>query len=305
LVDSINLRLNKRKIKRKIKSLIPKMQKWLVLLFFIGVGSAIYVPDPNKVPRYLIRNYHAKDYNFDALPKSHDWRNIDGKSLVTVDRNQHLPKYAGTCWAHGTTSAIADRILIQQKGAFPHPMLSIQNVVDCVSGDSVFEYAKMTGIPHETCNVYQAIQQKCTPHNRCYSCMPNGCFTISNYTSYKISDYGSLKKNVNEIKAEIFHHGPITCEINALPLVNYTGGIASGPPNIDHIISLAGWGVDENGVEYWIGRNSWGVPWGEKGWFRVATSNSKPDDNLGVESFCTYPIVDENSIIFEKKDGFV
>ena len=63
----------------------------------------------------------------------------------------------------------------------------------------------------------------------------------------------------------------------------YKGGIYSEfvfLPSINHEISVVGYGYDEaEQTEYWIGRNSWGTYWGERGFFRIKMHS----DNLAIE----------------------
>ena len=87
---------------------------------------------------------------------------------------------------------------------------------------------------------------------------------------------------------DIYYNGPIACGINAAAILNYTGGILDVPNekrNIDHIISIVGWGYDKKtNKQYWIVRNSWGEYWGELGYFRVVLG----ENQLGLESDCAW-----------------
>ena len=67
-----------------------------------------------------------------AIPASFDWRNVNGRSLVTADVNQHIPTYCGSCWIHGTIAALNDRIKVARDGQFPDIMLSRQAAMNCV-----------------------------------------------------------------------------------------------------------------------------------------------------------------------------
>ena len=52
----------------------------------------------------------------DAAPAYWDIRDVRGVTLASITRNQHIPRYCGSCWAHATTSALSDRIALLRGG---------------------------------------------------------------------------------------------------------------------------------------------------------------------------------------------
>ena len=71
----------------------------------------------------------------EALPKEFTWCNKDGVNYCTMSRNQHIPQYCGSCWAHGAISALGDRIKIARKGMGIDINLAVQHMLNCTSSE--------------------------------------------------------------------------------------------------------------------------------------------------------------------------
>jgi len=97
--------------------------------------------------------------------------------------------------------------------------------------------------------------------------------------------------------AEIYHRGPIACGVAVTQaFLDYKGGVfkdTTGARDIDHDISLVGYGVTEDGEKYWVLRNSWGEFWGENGYARVLRGNN----TIAVETDCAWatPLANSNT----------
>jgi len=161
----------------------------------------------------------------------------------------------------------------------------------------VYAYANKHGIPDSSCEQYVAknLDHTSGPIDECKDCRgppcPEGqdcqenCWAVENYTRYYSKNHYSIRGK-DKMKAEIYKNGPIACGVHVSDAFEeYSSGIYTEPmffPRINHEISVVGFGI-EDGVEYWIGRNSWGSYWGENGMFRMKMGKG----SLGIETDCS------------------
>ena len=73
-------------------------------------------------------------YLSNDLPAEWNWNDVDGKSCLTKQLNQHIPQYCGSCWAHAAISSLADRIKIARGCGGDDINLSVQFVLNCGGG---------------------------------------------------------------------------------------------------------------------------------------------------------------------------
>jgi len=261
----------------------------------------------NRSKRHCIQRQLSNSHELlqvpDALPTEYNWCNVNGTNFCTRTRNQHIPQYCGSCWAHGAISSLGDRLKIARKAQWPDIDLSVQHLLNCGdvgscyggSVDGPFQWMQSisestgSGIAYESQQPYLACTAdsnfglckgqdwSCNALNTARACdtFPEDggkCVGLSRYPNATVSDYGSIS-GAAAMQKEIFARGPISCGIDGAAITDYTGGIITDTDQsggVDHVISVVGWGYDtKSSSQYWIVRNNWGESWGYMGFAYV------------------------------------
>merc|ERR550539_2243477 len=79
-------------------------------------------------------------------------------------------------------------------------------------------------------------------------------------------------------------NGPTSVTIDASEDVFhfYTGGVITDEAcgtKLDHAVAAVGYGTTEDGIDYFLVRNSWGAAWGDHGYIKIARSG---EDSWGI-----------------------
>jgi cathepsin X len=249
------------------------------------------------------------------LPSNYDWRNVDGIDYTTWIQTSQSCK---SCWATSVVSMLSDRLNIFRKNSWPKIVLSTQVLLNCNGHKNncenggnpldALEFIKnFQSLPDQTCSQYTMVDQACTMESICGTCNPtnksywpgqcnsveNGgpVFLPSNFTKYKLKEYGRIKSfSISKMKEEIFTNGPITCGIWKLPRNYESGEILSVDTSenvLTYEVNIVGWGVDEDKQkEYWIGRSSYGMDFGDYGYFKAEMNHT------GIETECYYGVLE-------------
>jgi len=86
--------------------------------YCLSVASAYkgYIPFNEPITQVVTSRRPHEYLRADDLPKSFDWRYVNGTSYGSNVLTQQNPHVCGSCWAEAATGALSDRYFIATQG---------------------------------------------------------------------------------------------------------------------------------------------------------------------------------------------
>lgn len=235
------------------------------------------------------RAVHSTTLSSEDFPDFFDWRNYQGKNYVTPIRDQ---SDCGSCWAFAAAALLEGHANAYYNNPDIDLDLSEQDLVSCFHGtgcsgatvsqiEELFaEYLQNTGISTETCFPYTSTNNDCS--NKCSNWQEN---------AWKIIEYKNIQLTIEDIKYALINFGPLEVGMEVYDdFFNYEKGIYSHTTESlagYHAVTIVGFGK-QDGMDYWIVKNSWGKNWGENGYFKIAAGDS------GINSWFAFAVTQPN-----------
>jgi len=182
--------------------------------------------------------------------------------------------------------------------------LSEQYLLDCAYGSngangcngaglsSYPDYMANTAggtVPHENSYGYAGTVQTCPSESDAPKWNPG----------YKVSDaIHDWSCTEDKMKTLLANKGAVATAVhaeNSATFMSYSSGVMDdcadmSTNKVDHAVLAVGYGTSDDGVDYWLVKNSWGSDWGEDGYIRIKRGSSCN----GIATYCTTIDVDSN-----------
>nr|XP_060614048.1 cathepsin S [Anolis sagrei ordinatus] len=218
-----------------------------------------------------------------SAPDTVDWRE---KGCVTDVKNQGS---CGSCWAFSAVGALECQLKLRTGNLVS---LSPQNLVDCSSAygnhgcnggymSAAFQYIiSNNGIDSEASYPYTGQSGTCRYN------LQGKAATCSKYVNLPPGSEAALKDAVAKV-------GPVSVAIDASrpSFFLFRKGVYDDPScsstHINHGVLVVGYGT-EDGIDYWLVKNSWGVSFGEQGYIKIARNH---DNRCGIATQGSYPLM--------------
>ena len=218
-----------------------------------------------------------------TAPDSVDWRE---KGAVTPIKNQGQ---CGSCYSFSTTGSIEGQWFLK-KGKLVS--LSEQQILDCSQsyGNTPCNGGLMTNSFRYIISAGGLETEADYP----YEAQGGYCMFEQSQVAAKISQYQVVGQSEALLQKASASIGPISVGIDASQrsFQLYQSGVYDepecDPENIDHAVLVVGYGVESDGTEYWLVKNSWGTTWGDEGYVKMVRNKN---NQCGIANLASYPIV--------------